>query len=49
MPSLAVTDLANGTGATATIAGSAGGANTVYVQLVTGTIGSGSWSAAGTL
>ena len=47
MASLTITDNANGTGATATITGSAGGANQVYVQNVDGELGSGAWTLAG--
>jgi hypothetical protein len=45
---LTVVDNADGTGAVATIAGSAGGNNTVYAQPITGTIGSGTFAAVGT-
>lgn len=50
MATLTVTDLAAvPTGATAAVSGSAGGANTVYVQRVDGTaIGGGNWALGGT-
>lgn len=48
MSTLTIADLANNTGATATIAGTSGGASTVYAQAVNGLLGSGSWTAAGT-
>jgi len=44
---LTITDLADGTGATATIAGSSG-ANTVYTQAFDGDLGSGAWTSGGT-
>lgn len=44
---LAVADNEDGTGATATITGSSGGANTIYAQRVTGEIGSGSFASVG--
>ncbi len=46
---LTVTDNANGTGATATISGSSGDSNTVYVTQVTGQIGEATWASGGTL
>jgi hypothetical protein len=48
MASLTITDNANSTGATASITGSAGGSNQVYVQNVDGQLGSGVWTLAGT-
>ena len=47
MATLTVEDDGSGTTATATIAGSAGGANVIYTQQVTGDIGSGSWTNSG--
>lgn len=47
MSTLSVTDNADGTGAVATITGSSGGANVVYVQNVDGELGSLTWTAAG--
>lgn len=47
MTTLSIVDNADGTGATATIAGSSGGANVVSVQNVDGELGSLSWTAAG--
>jgi hypothetical protein len=47
MTGLTVTDNADGTGATAAISGSAGGANTVFVAAVTGTITASAWVGAG--
>ena len=47
MASLTITDNANGTGATATITGSSGGSNQVFVQNVDGELGSGTWVLAG--
>ena len=44
MASLTIADNADNTGATATITGSGGGANQVYVQNVDGQLGSGSWT-----
>jgi hypothetical protein len=48
MATLAVADKADGTGATATVTGSAGGANQVYVQNVDGQLGAFAWTLGGT-
>ncbi len=47
MATLAVADIGDGTGATATITSSSGGANVVYYQLVTTVVGAGSWTSGG--
>lgn len=48
MPAFTITDTADGTGATATVSGSAVGSfNTVFVQNVDGELGTGAWAAAG--
>lgn len=47
-PTLTVADNADGTGAVATVAGSDTGAtNTIYVQSVTGELGTGTWASGG--
>lgn len=47
-PTLAITDLANGTGATATVSGATGGTtNTLYSQSVDGEIGTSTWTSRG--
>jgi hypothetical protein len=49
MPQLTLTDHADGSGATATITGSApGSSNTVYVQSFSGDLGGGGWNVGGT-
>lgn len=49
MAALTITDNATTpTGVTATVSGSSGGANSVYVQAVTGQVGSGAWVLGGT-
>jgi hypothetical protein len=49
MPTLSITDNADGTGATATIAGSGGAANTIFVLTVDGTVETGTWAPTGSL
>ena len=47
-PTLAVADLANGTGGTATLSGGNSGAtNTVYVQAIDGELGTATWTSKG--
>lgn len=45
---LTIVDQADGTGATATIAGSGGLAMTVYTQTFSGDLGAGVWTVSGT-